>query len=359
MHRMEDNEQHEQWHIQQLSKHCRVCGHRLERGKARSSTYSCKENMEELQLTFGIGMHNSSVVHPSLICGSCYMKTKRKKESVKKGEPYDPDYSLFQWLPHSTPTCSVYRIIIITHKHNNFTQICAHFKSSVAGGRAKRGTKKRGRPSDADRAATVRSVKEVQPPSFYLPGLPPQYCDAPRSLLCCVCMEVLNRPILLPCNELVCGPCYTQWVTVSRGANFPCCYGCEISSQGVRKPPSAVLQMLALICKNCHQPVQAVHYIKHLNSKCGTDIITSSPYELTVREILATPSVTPPTAVETKAASKIIKRLMTHDSTTTIKVPTSGQVHKCQLNLHSAVHTLCIYVATHIDARVKMSCCKF
>jgi hypothetical protein len=124
------------------------------------------------------------------------------------------------------------------------------------------------------------------------------YHDVHNSLFCCVCLEVLNRPVLLPCNELVCGPCLSQWVAISGGRSCPCCHSCQIESQGVHAPPSAVMQMLGslmLTCKSCRQPVQATHYLKHLESSCKTDTINSSPYELTVGQILETPSVTPPT----------------------------------------------------------------
>ena len=126
-------------------------------------------------------------------------------------------------------------------------QICDHCKSYTSGGREKKATKKRGRPSDPDRITTVKSVKEVQPASFYPPFLPPQYSDVHSSLICCVSLEVLNRPVLLPCNELVCGPCCSQWVAVSGGVSCPGCYGCCMETQGVREPLSAVMQMLGVI----------------------------------------------------------------------------------------------------------------
>ena len=209
------------------------------------------------------------------------------------------------------------------------SQICNHLKSFTSGGREKKTAKKRGRPSDSDRATTIMSVKEVQPSSFYPPGLPPQYSGVHSSLKCCVCLEVLNRPVLLPCNELVCGPCCSQWVAVSGGVSCPCCHGCCMDTEGVRKPPSAVMYMLGGLtpsCKECQQPVQAAQYLRHLKSKCGTDVLAASPSTLTVADILATPTITPPTAIEKKAAGKILKRLMLQDSTATIKVPTSGQV---------------------------------
>lgn len=98
----------EQWHVQQLAKYCRVCGQRLEKAKRRSSTYSCINKKEELQLTFGVTVENDSyTVHPSRFCASCYLKTKRTRESIEKGEPYNPDISVFLWTPHSDSTCEV------------------------------------------------------------------------------------------------------------------------------------------------------------------------------------------------------------------------------------------------------------
>lgn len=209
------------------------------------------------------------------------------------------------------------------------SQICTYFMSCTSGGREKKTSKKRGRPSDVERGNMIESIKEAQPPSFYPPGLVPQYSGVHNSLKCPVCLEVLNRPILLPCNELVCGPCCSQWVAVSGRASCPCCYSCCMDSQKVREPPYAVIQMLSglmLSCNKCQQPVQAAKYLQHLNSKCGTDVITTSPSKMTVAEILATPTITPPTPIEKKAVGKIIKRLINQDSTAIIKIPTSGQV---------------------------------
>ena len=138
----------------------------------------------------------------------------------------------------------------------------------------------------------VLFVKEVQPASFFPPGLSPQYTSAPSSLMCSVCLDVLNRPVL------VCGLSYTQWVAVSGESSCPCCYTCKMGNQDIREPPSAVMEILGsltLTCKTCQQLVQAAN---HLQSKCSSDVIETSPYEMTVGDILATPTVTPPTAVE-------------------------------------------------------------
>ena len=180
------------------------------------------------------------------------------------------------------------------------SQICNHLKSFTCGGREKKMAKKRGRPSDSNRATTIMSVKEVKPSSFYPPGLPPQYSGVHSSLKCCVCLEVLNHPVLLHCNELVCGPCCSQWVAVSGGVSCPCCHGCCMDTEGVREPPSAVMYMLGGLTLSCKE----AQYLRHLKSKCGTDVLAASPSTLTVADILATPTITPPTAIEKKLREK-------------------------------------------------------
>ena len=87
---------------------------------------------------------------------------------------------------------------------------------------------KRGRTSDRDRAYTLRNV---EPASFFPPGLPPQYTSALSSVLCRVCLDFLNKVLL--CNELVCCPCCV------------CYYTCQMDSQEIYEPPSALMEILA------------------------------------------------------------------------------------------------------------------
>ena len=93
--------------------------------------------------------------------------------------------------------------------------------------------------------------------------------------------------------------------------------------QEIREPPTAVMDMLGSLtikCTNCHNS----SYLSHIRSKCEKDMMVTTPYELTVGEIIE--SITPPTAVEKKAAGRIIKCLMTQNSTAIIEVSTYGQV---------------------------------
>ena len=104
MHSMDDEQQ---WHVQQLSRHCRICGQRLQKERSRSSSYACIEKQEDLEMTFGIYTGVDETLYPSHFCNSCYAKTKRSRESTAKGEPYNPAISVFVWTPHSSPDCTV------------------------------------------------------------------------------------------------------------------------------------------------------------------------------------------------------------------------------------------------------------
>ena len=197
------------------------------------------------------------------------------------------------------------------------------------GGRRQKCTKNRGRPCNA-KQGLIAAIIRVQPPSLHPPGSTPEYTGVHESLVCCICLEVLNQPILLPCNELVCGPCCSYWVAVSKTASCPCCYSDAITSEGVYPPPSAVLDLLGgliLSCIKCKQQVKAAQFLTHLNSKCGTHALCDSPSELTVGQILNTPSNMPPSTIEKKAMGKIIKRFInTTPESAIIRVPTGGQV---------------------------------
>ena len=83
--------------------------------------------------------------------------------------------------------------------------LCNYFTSFKFGGRGKKTAKKRGRHSD-DHADMIKSIKEAQPLSFYPPGLTPQYSIVHSSLRCCIGLEVLNRPVLLPAMNWFVGP---------------------------------------------------------------------------------------------------------------------------------------------------------
>ena len=141
----------------------------------------------------------------------------------------------------------------------------------IAGGKGEKSTKKQGwhRNPSSD---IINIIPKMQPPSLHPPGLTPWYNEGHSlNLKCCLCLEVLNQPILVPCNQLVCGPCCSQWVAVSDRASCPCCYSACFESDQIRPPPQTVMEVLGsltLSCDKCQKQVKAVRYLQHLKSNC-------------------------------------------------------------------------------------------
>ena len=72
-----------EFHVEQLQKHCRVCGKRLGKAKGRAVTYKSTSFIPELLASFGIDVSGDKAhVHPLEFCNPCYVTMKR---AVKKG----------------------------------------------------------------------------------------------------------------------------------------------------------------------------------------------------------------------------------------------------------------------------------
>ena len=198
-------------HIQEMLKHCRVCGKRVTRFKAK---FQCEKHCSDLQDTYGIAVvDDEASIHPPFFCHSCYNVVDRAKKARKANKIYQPSVQLFTaWAAHSEDGCLV----------------CDHFDNTAGGGRP---TKiKTGRPP----LVSVRSAKThlitVAPPSFgdkldkncFSSGS----CVDMTDLLCRLCNEVLDRPIHLNLQQyglfelsrmtLVIFPVLAALVTISR-----------------------------------------------------------------------------------------------------------------------------------------------
>ena len=94
-------------HTEELAKHCRVCGLRLQKTNKRAPSFPCSEKKEEIELTFAITINDDDKIYPNHFCSSCYLKTKRKKIALEQGQPYNPIIPVFSWTQHTTPSCEV------------------------------------------------------------------------------------------------------------------------------------------------------------------------------------------------------------------------------------------------------------
>ena len=173
--------------------------------------------------------------------------------------------------------------------------------------------------------ALIASIERTALKPFFTTDPTPSYLGTIHtSLTCAVCMEVLQRPIQLPCNELVCATCCTKSIAASRTTKCPCCYRDHLAEGTVKNPPYVVMDLLAgllLKCKHCEHSVDAGIYQQHLDMNCSISVvhIPDSPSKHSIREVLDAPLDAPATPMEIKAGQ------VTADVTgTTADVTTQG-----------------------------------
>ena len=180
--------------------------------------------------------------------------------------------------------------------------------------------------------ALISAIKETAPKPIFTHASNPQYLGTIHpSLVCVVCMDVLQSPVELPCNQYICASCCINSVRVSASTQCPCCYDCNLAENMPRKPPHVVCELLAgllLECSECHTSVQANSYQAHLNGCTGgSRVVPDPPSCLTIREVLDAPADSSVTPLEVKAAGQVIQRMIhQEDSGHVIRVPTKGKV---------------------------------
>ena len=94
----------EDWHVQQLQCHCRVCGSRLRKSGAgyASREYECMPLATAIKATFDLdtSMDNMSI-HPTHMCRQCYNVLQKRQLAIKAGNITVHSISLFDWETHS------------------------------------------------------------------------------------------------------------------------------------------------------------------------------------------------------------------------------------------------------------------
>lgn len=90
------------FHQQQLQKHCRICGNRLNKAKGRQQpVYSCREHADDLAACAGVMMASTedSAVFPQWYCNLCHSLLHRAKLAAKEGLPFR-SITAQEWSPH-------------------------------------------------------------------------------------------------------------------------------------------------------------------------------------------------------------------------------------------------------------------
>lgn len=94
-----------EYHKDQLTKHCRICGKRLMKAKSRSVVYLCSDFQKDLLTYFNIDVcQDVADTHPTNFCSRCFGT---RTQAAKALVPYHHAITPMNWTPHSEGDCLV------------------------------------------------------------------------------------------------------------------------------------------------------------------------------------------------------------------------------------------------------------
>ena len=296
------------YHAEQLDRHCRVCAAMIT-GKAPKHTSA--DIGDVLMKGLGVDVSNDRrEIHPPYVCHNCCTKAKQYARSTVKSS-----LALQQWSPHTETNCTA----------------CALFRSSQRGGRPKKSTKNRGRQSLErvslfDKAPESWRGSEALTPSRFLSPPVLQLCD----FQCTLCNNIVDRPVETPCRKLVCVECIPDRYLCQH------CSTVHALSTFTSVPPVTLkfLGSLLIQCEKCTEVVELKCLRKHIDSGCS-QTGQFSPSQLTIAQLLSRSITSPPTVIEQKAATSVVKRMISSpasSSSQVVRLPTEGQVNSNEYN---------------------------
>ena len=162
-------------------------------------------------------------------------------------------------------------------------------------------------PSNTERHRVGRLHSHYSSLVFFAPAASISLKD----LQCPVCRCVVDGLVETVCRKLVCAECMPNHTLTSISCSF-----CNVTHENSFTPASdVVLKVLGTLLLQCDQPsctavVQLQNLKSHLESGCKWKAPSYSPSKLTVGQLLSRPLQSPPNAMEQKAATCILKRMM-------------------------------------------------
>ena len=294
------------FHVQELAKHCRICGKRFSRG--------AREEPKEKQLIstcYAIDTEKDDAkIHPPQVCYACVCKMKRIKAT--RGEAYlRTRPTLFEWTPHTDVACCM----------------CDHFETTVRGGRPKK-QQPVGRQSGEPTSRTLEVLLEAGGASFVSGVSPSRLLAASHHLreevVCVVCQAIVDTPVQLHCDHLACVPCIHQHITM-HGPTCPGCLG-RLDSTHFSKCTSLVQKVIGCLriqCKyQCRYPVTMDALLQH-QATCNNDLPQWSLTAATFGEIMEVPLTESLSADEEALCSRLVRRSAQDGK---LVITTGGQV---------------------------------
>ncbi len=123
-------------------------------------------------------------------------------------------------------------------------KVCVRFEQvAKGGGQNKKDPKGRGRPSGETPRSVIGYIMSIDTTVMPSQDSNPT-CFNPSShadtLTCCICLGLLNRPVQLSCDNLICANCCCESIPQSHSLDCPCCNTHTLSQSTISKPSAIV-----------------------------------------------------------------------------------------------------------------------
>jgi len=306
------------YHNENLINYCRICGTQFHRGCKDKKAKRDIQKLVETCYNVDVSLEDDQI-YPQYICMKCFAQM-RRIEAAKGTKYINPSVVVFNWQPH-TDNC----------------EICEHFTKCKVGGRPKKSRKNRGRMSGETTTQIVSFVREVAGECLLTTAVNPSRISVSQvdhsHLVCPLCKLLVNGPVQLSCERLVCAECVIQMLQ-SKGpsASCPNC-GAPAASAHFMKCPSMVAELLGNLRVKCDQGCYLSFPLRQLASHeeyCSMYVSPpgkSTMSDITLGEVLASPLDAPLCPDEQQVCTHLVKHaLQESGDQSTLILRTGGQV---------------------------------
>ncbi len=190
-------------------------------------------------------------------------------------------------------------------------------------------------------------------------------------LTCCICLRLLNTPVQLICDHLVCASCLCESIRTSyTSLQCPCCDQHTLQHSTISRPSNVILSLLEDVvvpcCRNCNNVVKVKDYGRHLAGNCkGFYVNINSPSKVSLRDVLSKSATSPASLAEVKATHQLVRRvLMSEEGSSsspgtakTITVPSGvgGQVRSLFFIILIKYLNMTLFIAYYLSASASSS----
>jgi len=159
--------------------------------------------------------------------------------------------------------------------------------------------------------AIICRIQEIAPSQLFakkpVPALSATQVISVASMLTCpICMDLVQRPIELPCKMYVCSSCLIDWIKITLRLKCPCCYtATDLQHKDIKSAPELVLHLLCdvmVCCPTCSKDVKGSEYNTH---KCSEQLDNTQQLRVT---------------------AETVNQLLCNATSNTIQIPTGGRV---------------------------------